>query len=87
MEQWLLRTKASKNKEADQAVISKIREIYDVNEEFKIINLGVLDKNNKEYVAYRLKVEGFKAQADSFHIEIDKTIIIKEIKAIKIVLS
>jgi len=44
----------------DQQIIGKIREQYDINAEFKMINLGVADSTNAEYIAYRQHVEDCK---------------------------
>ena len=41
----------------NQMVVEKIRECYDINEEFKMINLGITDSKNSEYIAYRDYVE------------------------------
>ena len=45
------------HKEINSMVVAKIREKYDVNEEFKMINLGITDPSNKEYIAYRSYVQ------------------------------
>ena len=45
------------HEEINSMVVAKIREKYDVNEEFKLINLGIIDSNNEEYVAYREYVQ------------------------------
>ncbi len=44
----------------DQQIIDKIREQYDINSEFKMINLGIADSTNVEYLAYRQHVEDCK---------------------------
>ena len=41
------------HEEINQMVVLKIREKYDINEEFKMINLGITNPNNEEYAAYR----------------------------------
>lgn len=45
------------HEEINAMVVTKIREKYDVNEEFKIVNLGISDSTNEEYIAYRNYVE------------------------------
>ena len=45
------------HEEINSMIVAKIREKYDVNEEFKMINLGIIDSNNKEYMAYREYVQ------------------------------
>ena len=44
----------------EQQVVSKIREQYDINAEFKMINLGIADSTNVEYITYRQYVEDCK---------------------------
>ena len=41
------------HEEINALVVDKIREKYDVNEEFKMINLGISDPENTKYIAYR----------------------------------
>lgn len=41
------------HEEINAMVVAKIREKYDINEEFKIINLGITDATNSDYIAYR----------------------------------
>lgn len=41
----------------DSQVVEKIRERYDINEEFKMINIGIANQEDSEYVAYRQYVE------------------------------
>jgi hypothetical protein len=38
-------------------VISKIRELYSDNEEYKCLRLGISDNQNAEYLAYKVYVE------------------------------
>lgn len=58
------------HKEINEMVVEKIREKYDVNEEFKMINLGITNPENEDYVAYRTYVQecvdwGNKLELDS----------------------
>ena len=45
------------HEEINEMVVSKIREKYDVNEEFKMINLGISNPINEHYIAYREYVQ------------------------------
>ena len=45
------------HEEINIMVVEKIREKYDVNEEFKMINLGISNPDNEDYVAYRNYVQ------------------------------
>ena len=45
------------HEEINAMVVEKIREKYDINEEFKMINLGITDPENEDYVAYRNYVQ------------------------------
>ena len=45
------------HEEINEMVVEKIREKYDVNEEFKMINLGITNPENADYVAYRTYVQ------------------------------
>lgn len=39
--------------EINQMIVEKIRQKYDVNEEFKMINLGLNSPNDEKYIEYR----------------------------------
>jgi hypothetical protein len=45
------------HEEINKMVVDKIRERYDMNEEFKMINLGISDATNTDYISYRQYVE------------------------------
>ena len=45
------------HEEINTMVVAKIREKYDVNEEFKMINLGITNPKNEDYLAYRTYVQ------------------------------
>jgi hypothetical protein len=47
--------------EVDAMVVAKIREKYDINSEFEMINLGIIDKSNTDFKSYRTYVEECKA--------------------------
>ena len=47
-------------------IVAEIRKIYTQDDEFKMINLGISDPNNSEYLEYRDKVQEIK---DQFPIE------------------
>ena len=57
------------HEEINQMVVSKIREKYDINEEFKMINLGISDPTNKDYIAYREYVTSCIAWGDDLFLE------------------
>lgn len=38
-------------------VVTKIREKYDINEEFKMVNIGIEDQEDPEYISYREYVD------------------------------
>lgn len=42
--------------EINAMIVDKIREKYDINEEFKMINLGITDPENEQYKEYRAYV-------------------------------
>lgn len=43
--------------EVDEAVVRKIRTRYTLNEEAKMLRLGILDANNEEFIAYNQYIE------------------------------
>ena len=45
------------HEEINKMIVDKIREKYDVNEEFKMINLGISNPTNEHYIAYREYVQ------------------------------
>lgn len=45
----------------DRQVVAKIRERYDVNEECKMLRLGILNPENAEFFAYNAYVEECRA--------------------------
>ncbi len=45
------------HEEINAMVVSKIREKYDINEEFKMTNLGIVNPENQDYVEYRNYVQ------------------------------
>lgn len=44
------------HEEINAMVVNKIREKYDINEEFKMINLGISNPEDEQYIAYRTYV-------------------------------
>lgn len=57
------------HEEINEMVVAKIREQYDVNEEFKMINLGIADPGNEQYQAYRAYVAECIAFGDTLETE------------------
>lgn len=49
----------------DAEVVAKIRERYDINEECKMLRLGVINPENAEFVAYNTYVEECRAWGQS----------------------
>ena len=45
------------HEEINAKIVVKIREKYDINEEFKMINLGIADPTNEDYITYREYVQ------------------------------
>lgn len=45
------------HEEINTMVVAKIREKYDINEEFKMINLGIANPEDEQYIAYRNYVQ------------------------------
>lgn len=45
----------------NRQVVAKIRERYSIDEEFKMINYGIIDPDNSEYREYRKYVEECRA--------------------------
>lgn len=41
---------------------SKIREFYSVDDEFKLMSLGIADKTDADYIAYREQIEAIKLE-------------------------
>ncbi len=54
----------------------EIRNTYTMDDEFKLMNLGLQDKTNAEYVAYRenidLLTEQFKQRVEAHHERINE---------------
>jgi hypothetical protein len=48
--------KAEKKSVAKQQLEMQITSAFPVNEELRLINLGIADKDNAEYMEYRLKI-------------------------------
>lgn len=57
------------HEEINQMVVAKIRERYDVNEEFKMINLGITNAEDEQYIAYRTYVAECIAWGDTLEEE------------------
>lgn len=55
--------------EINEMVVAKIREKYSVSEEFKMVNLGITDAENAEYVTYRNYVNECIAWGDALEKE------------------
>lgn len=45
-----------------ERLTERIREAYPLDEEFRIINLGIADSANEEYIAYRQFIENLIAE-------------------------
>lgn len=52
---------AKREKEIDAAVVAKIRERYDANEELKMLRLGITDPENADFATYNAYVEECRA--------------------------
>tara|TARA_Y100000296_G_C5158672_1_gene250598 strand:+ start:793 stop:993 length:201 start_codon:yes stop_codon:yes gene_type:complete len=48
--------KAEKKSAAKKQLEMQIASAFPVNEEMRLINLGIADKDNAEYLEYRLKI-------------------------------
>lgn len=57
------------HEEINKMIVAKIREQYDVNEEFKMINIGIADPENEQYKAYRSYVSECIAWGDTLETE------------------
>lgn len=53
------------HEEINNLIVNKIREKYSIDDEFKMINLGLENFNNEKYLAYRAYVEECKTWGDS----------------------
>ncbi|MEW5817700.1 MAG: hypothetical protein AB1798_20185, partial [Spirochaetota bacterium] len=53
-------TTEEKERERKKYVVAKIRELYSVDEEIKLINRGIMDSRDQDYIIYREKVEAIK---------------------------
>ena len=53
------------HEEINKMIVAKIRERYDANEEFKMINIGITDSDNEQYQAYRAYVAECIAWGDT----------------------
>ena len=53
-------------KKRDEAIVALIRLKYDVNQEFSLLNRGILNKNDVDYIAYRDFVLLCKAKVDEY---------------------
>ena len=47
-------------KQRDSKIVSEIRKHYTVDDEYKLINKGIADNQDPEYLAYRQKVNDIK---------------------------
>lgn len=47
---------------AKEILTAQIREAYPLDEEFRIINAGIADSTNPEYIAYRQFIENLLAE-------------------------
>lgn len=56
-------TEEQKQQQYHDLVIDLIRQQYTIDDEFKFINVGINDRNNADYVAYRNYVEQCKNNA------------------------
>lgn len=60
---------APTHEEINAMIVAKIREKYSVSEEFKMINLGISDAENADYLAYRNYVNECIAWGDALEKE------------------
>ncbi len=49
-------------KQRDIKIVSAIREIYSIDDEYKLINLGIANSQDPEYLEYRQTVEKIKQE-------------------------
>lgn len=54
--------------EINQLIVSKIREKYSVNDEFKMVNLGLSNPDSEDYKTYRAYVEECIEWGDSLNV-------------------
>lgn len=64
-ENWVDKENEITLEEIDSMVVKKIRERYDVNEEYKMLRLGVLNKKNPLFVEYNKYVEECRVWGES----------------------
>ena len=55
-------SKAEKKEVAKETLERQIANVFPINEEMRLINLGINDSNNAEYVEYRAKIESLKQE-------------------------
>lgn len=55
----------------DEAVVSKIRELYSIDNEFKMQRMGILDSTNAEFIAYCVYVEECRAWGQAKKLELE----------------
>ena len=53
----------------NKKVVGKIREKYNLNEELKMLRLGILDNNNVEYQTYNTHVESCRTWGNEKKVE------------------
>lgn len=49
-------------KQRDAKIVSAIREIYSIDDEYKLINLGIANNQDPEYLEYRKTVNDIKSK-------------------------
>lgn len=59
---WETYNQEQSKKERDAKIVSAIREIYSIDDEYKLINLGIADNRDPEYLEYRQTVEKIKQE-------------------------
>ena len=59
---WEAYNKEQAQKERNSKIVSAIREIYSIDDEYKLINLGIANNQDPEYLEYRKTVNDIKSK-------------------------
>lgn len=80
--QCLVRYKNKAKKEVDNNIVQKIRETYDVNEEYKLLRLGAKNNADVAFIAYDTAVSGYVSQGTTIKTSIDGAVDTSAVDAI-----
>ena len=59
---WEAYNQEQAQKQRNTKIVSAIREVYSIDDEYKLINLGIADNQDPEYLEYRKTVNDIKSK-------------------------